>query len=62
MSAKTPYGAHERAGEFGQLWIWLSLVLWVVAVAISLAVLVPTLTKAATLANGRLIDQLAALR
>ncbi len=37
----------QKVGEFGQTWIWLSLVLWLVAVAIVLAVLVPTLDKAA---------------
>ncbi|WP_375486000.1 hypothetical protein [uncultured Jatrophihabitans sp.] len=48
MNAKLPFaGAHgAKAGEFGDLWIWLSLVLWVVAVGIVLGLLVPTLEKA----------------
>lgn len=48
MSAKYPSGPHkgQHAGAIGDLWIWLSLVLWVVAVALVLGVVVPTLDKA----------------
>ncbi len=35
-----------KIGRFGDTWIWLSLVLWTAAIAITLLVLVPTLTKA----------------
>jgi hypothetical protein len=35
----------QQLAEFGDTWIWLSLVLWAVAVAITLGVLVPNLTK-----------------
>ena len=48
MSAKYPSGPDKgkHAGEIGDLWIWLSLALWVVAVALVLAVVVPTLDRA----------------
>lgn len=36
----------HQLGEIGDTWIWLSLVLWVVAVALVLGVIVPTLDKA----------------
>jgi hypothetical protein len=42
MSAKED---GKKAGEIGDLWIWLSLVLWAVALALVLAVIVPTLTR-----------------
>jgi hypothetical protein len=35
----------EKVGEFSDLWIWLSLVLWLVSVVLVLAVAVPTLTR-----------------
>jgi uncharacterized membrane protein len=35
----------EKVGEFSDLWIWLSLVLWLVSVILILAVAVPTLTR-----------------
>ena len=38
-----------KAGEFSQTWIWLSLLLWLAAMAIVQAVLVPTLDKATQL-------------
>lgn len=39
----------KTLGEFGDTWIWLSLVLWAVAIALVLLVAVPTLNKATTL-------------
>lgn len=36
----------QRLGEFGDTWVWLSLVLWAVAVALVLGVIVPTLDRA----------------
>lgn len=42
----------RRVAEFGETWIWLSLVLWLVALALVLAVIVPTLNRA-TAAIGR---------
>ena len=38
---------HEL-GKFSDLWVWLSLVLWLVAVALVLAVIVPTLSRVTT--------------
>ncbi len=38
-----------KEGEIGQTWIWLSLVLWVVAMGIVLGLIVPTLNKATKL-------------
>jgi hypothetical protein len=36
----------HRLGEFGDTWIWLSLLLWLVAVGLVLGVIVPTLDRA----------------
>ncbi len=47
MSAKSPY-THEKVASFGEVWIWLSLLLWLVAAVLALFVVVPTLDKAAT--------------
>ncbi len=56
MSATSPYTNAEVA-SFGETWIWLSLVLWLVAVAICLAVTVPSLKKAsAAMGEGRAVD------
>jgi uncharacterized membrane protein len=43
----------QRLAEIGDTWIWLSVVLWLVAVAIVLAVIVPTLDKATRLIEGQ---------
>lgn len=48
MSSDSPYRPGKVA-EFKDTWIWLSLVLWLVAVAITLLAIVPTLTKATDL-------------
>lgn len=45
MSIDNPYGPGKVA-EFKDTWIWLSVVLWLVAIAITLFYLVPALTKA----------------
>ncbi|HWJ80750.1 MAG TPA: DUF2269 family protein [Nocardioides sp.] len=56
MSAKED---GEKVAEFGELWIWLSVILWVVAVAIVLAGMVPALKKAATtIRDGGAVDAL----
>jgi hypothetical protein len=39
----------KRIAEFGDTWIWLSLVLWAVAIAIVLLEIVPTLNRATKL-------------
>ena len=44
LSVDSPYAKGKKVGEFGDLWVWLSVVLWVVAVGIVLGVVVPTLT------------------
>jgi hypothetical protein len=49
MSMDDPDHKGQKIGEFSQTWIWLSLLLWLVAIAIVLAVIVPTLTKASAL-------------
>jgi hypothetical protein len=36
----------EKLGEFSDAWIWVSLVLWLVAMALVLGVIVPTLDRA----------------
>lgn len=48
MSATSPY-TDKSVAEFGETWIWLSLVLWLVALALVFAVIVPTLNKAGEL-------------
>ncbi|MEO9140033.1 MAG: hypothetical protein ABI345_13320 [Jatrophihabitans sp.] len=50
MSVNLPYGnGKEKAGEIGQLWIWLSLLLWAAAIGLILGVIVPTLDNATQL-------------
>ncbi len=48
MSSTSDY-THRRTAEFSETWIWLSVLLWAVAIALVLAVLVPSLTRAGTL-------------
>ncbi len=48
-SMNDPDNKGHKIGEFSQTWIWLSLVLWLAAIAIVLAVIVPTLNKATAL-------------
>lgn len=51
MSATSPYTGKEVA-SFGELWIWLSALLWLVAVVLTLAIIVPGLKKATGLIRG----------
>ena len=46
-SQKAPWDSSEEVAQIGDTWIWLSLLLWVAAMAISLGVLAPSLGKAA---------------
>jgi hypothetical protein len=46
MSMDDPHDNGRKIGEFSQVWIWLSLLLWLVAIGIVLAVAVPALEKA----------------
>jgi hypothetical protein len=52
MSQKAPWDKSQDVAEFGDTWIWLSLLLWVAALAVALAVLAPTLTRAAAVIGG----------
>jgi hypothetical protein len=47
MSQKAPWDSSEEVGQMGDTWIWLSLLLWATAMAVSLGVLAPSLSKAA---------------
>jgi uncharacterized membrane protein len=46
MSSTSPY-THEKVASFGETWIWLSLLLWLVAAALAFFLVVPALDKAA---------------
>jgi hypothetical protein len=43
----------KKLAEFGNTWIWLSLVLWAVAMSVILGVTVPTLNKASKLIEAQ---------
>lgn len=45
MSSKSPY-THKTVASFGETWIWLSLVLWLIAAGLALAVTAPSLATA----------------
>lgn len=47
MSQKAPEESSHEVADMGDTWIWLSLLLWLVAMVVALGVLVPSLTKAA---------------
>lgn len=47
LSAKEPHSG-RTPGDFGDLWVWLSLVLWLVALALTLGLVVPALKHAST--------------
>ena len=58
MSLDSPYTG-QPSGEFTDLWIWLSLLLWVVAVALTMGVIVPTLDRAtAAIGGGEAVKEL----
>jgi hypothetical protein len=48
MSATAPGSSSEHVADFGESWIWLSLVFWGASVAVTLGGLVPALQHAAT--------------
>ena len=59
MSQKAPWDSSEEVAKIGDTWIWLSLLLWVAAMAVSLGLLVPSLTKAAAeIGSGHAVDGL----
>ena len=52
MSQKAPWDKSTRVADFGDTWIWLSVLLWVCAMAVALGLLAPSLTKAAAEIGG----------
>ncbi|HSY15136.1 MAG TPA: hypothetical protein VK816_04045 [Jatrophihabitantaceae bacterium] len=48
MSSKSPQHPSKHVAEFSDTWIWLSALLWLVAVVLALVVLVPALDRAVT--------------
>ena len=48
MSAKAPWDSSQHVADFGDTWIWLSVVLWGCAIGVALGALEPALGKAAT--------------
>ena len=48
MSSTSDY-THHRTAQFSETWIWLSVLLWAVAVGLVLGLLVPGLTRAGAL-------------
>jgi uncharacterized membrane protein len=61
MSAKAPWNPDEKVADFGDTWIWLSVLLWLVSMALVLAVTVPALKQAATaIGSGGTTDRLVA--
>jgi hypothetical protein len=48
MSSTSP-SSHTTTADFGDTYIWLSLVLWLAAVALTLAVIAPALDRASAL-------------
>ncbi|MGH8960229.1 MAG: DUF2269 family protein [Jatrophihabitantaceae bacterium] len=48
MSSKSAY-THKEVAKFSEPWIWISALLWLVAVALALGVIAPTLEKATAL-------------
>lgn len=43
LSMDSPYGNHEKLGSFSQTWIWLSVLLWLAAIGLAHALIVPAL-------------------
>ncbi|HEX3295741.1 MAG TPA: hypothetical protein VHR85_02895 [Nocardioides sp.] len=52
MSQQAPWDSSEEVAQIGDPWIWLSLLLWVCAMAVALGLLVPSLTRAAVEIGG----------
>jgi len=61
MSADAPWDKDEKVAEFSEPYIWISALLWLTAVAITLALLVPTLEQATeSIKAGQPVDALTA--
>ena len=52
MSAKPKYGKAAHVAEFSETWIWVSALLWLVAMALVLGLVVPTLERATARIKG----------
>ena len=60
MSVDDPYGPGKVA-EIGETWIWVSALLWLLAVGLALGILVPALQQAtAKIGSGEPVDALKA--
>ena len=46
MSAKAPWNPDQDVATFGETWIWLSVLLWLVAMGLVLGLVVPMLERA----------------
>ena len=61
MSSDAPWNKNEKVAEFSDPYIWISLLLWLAAVALALGVIAPTLTRAtAEIGAGRSVEALTA--
>lgn len=60
MSADAPWNKNEKVAEFSEPWIWISLLLWLASIALTLGVLAPSLTKVSTTAEGAVDSSLTA--
>lgn len=61
MSAEAPWNPDEKVASFGDPYIWISTLLWLVAVGLALGVLVPALQQATTrITAGEAVDSLKA--
>ena len=49
LMSSTSDETHKRTAEFSETWIWLSLLLWAIAIGLVFAVLVPGLNRAGAL-------------
>ena len=52
MSQEAPWDKTRNVAEMGDTWIWLSLLLWVGAMALALGLLAPALSRAAAEIGG----------
>jgi hypothetical protein len=59
MSMISPY-THKKVASFTDTWIWLSVLLWLIGIALSWGVLSRTLDRATTMINNN--ESIAALR
>jgi hypothetical protein len=61
MSADAPWNKNEKVAEFGDPYIWISVLLWLAAIALTLGLIVPTLQQATVkITNGEGVDGLTA--